>query len=211
MDKNKSNTIYLGLIILFSVGIIVLISLIVMNNGEKMEESKRNSDVTLVRFTTNYGEFTAEIYVTESPITAGNFISLVEEGFYDGTRFHRVIDEFMIQGGDPQSRDPSLVNLWGSGGPGYTIEDEFIENLSNIVGTLSMANSGPNSGGSQFFINVADNTFLDFDKEPLSSKHPVFGKVIEGLDIIIEISQVQTGQADRPLEDVIIDSVVIVQ
>ena len=131
------------------------------------------------------------------PITTGNFEKLVKEGFYDGTIFHRVIDEFMIQGGDPVGT--------GMGGPGYTIEDEFVEGHSNVRGTISMENTGqPNTGGSQFFINLVDNSRLDFDKEPLTSKHPAFGEVIEGMDVVDAIAKVPKGAADKPLEDVII-------
>jgi len=227
--KNQ-NIIYLILSIFFAVGSVILLFLLIANNPNLEESINDNSNnnqelinksdnekmnttqnITIVEFKTNKGSFKAEIYTQKSPITAGNFISLVEDGFYDGTRFHRVIEDFMIQGGDPQSKNTSLMNRWGTGGPGYTIEDEFIQGLSNTEGTLSMANSGPQSGGSQFFINVADNSFLDFNKQPLSSKHPVFGKVIEGMDVVMEISTVQTGAADRPVEDVIVESITVVQ
>ncbi len=128
------------------------------------------------------------------PITTGNFEKLVKEGFYDGTIFHRVIENFMIQGGDPEGT--------GMGGPSYSIEDEFVEGSTNVKGTISMANSGPNTGGSQFFINLVDNTYLDWDKPPEQSKHPAFGKVIEGMDVVEAIGQVQTDASDRPLEEV---------
>lgn len=145
-------------------------------------------------FETTKGKIKIELY-DNSPITTGNFKKLVNEGFYDDTIFHRVIKSFMVQGGDPEGT--------GTGGPGYTIEDEFIEGNSNRRGTIAMANTGrPNSGGSQFFINVADNTFLDYDKQPLTSKHPVFGKVIEGMDVVDSIVSVPTNQNDKPLEDV---------
>ena len=117
----------------------------------------------------------------------------------------------MIQGGDPLTKDDSQESLWGTGGPGYAIEDEFVkdEELTNATGTISMANSGPNSGGSQFFINVANNSFLDFDKEPLSSKHPVFGKVVSGMDVVEKISKVETGLGDRPTTPVVIKKVTL--
>ncbi len=123
------------------------------------------------------------------PITAGNFESLVKKGYYDGVIFHRVINGFMIQGGDPIGT--------GTGGPGYVIKDEFTKNNRNDRGTLSMANAGPNTGGSQFFINLVNNNFLD-------SKHPVFGKVIEGMDVVDEIAKVKTGINDRPVTNVTI-------
>ena len=109
---------------------------------------------TVVTFFTNMGSFEVELYDTLMPITAGNFKSLVEDEYYDGVIFHRIISNFVIQGGDPTGT--------GSGGPGYTIPDEFDSTLSNLVKTLSMANAGPNTGGSQFFINTKNNTFLDF-------------------------------------------------
>jgi len=161
-------------------------------------------------FTTNQGTFELELFADQMPITTGNFISLIEDGFYDGTKFHRVIDGFMIQGGDPNSKGDDVMT-YGTGGPGYAIEDEHVagENLSNTRGTISMANSGPNSGGSQFFINVADNVYLDFDKEPLQSKHPVFGQIVSGMDIIDAISKTQTGPRDVPLEPIIVESVTL--
>ncbi len=167
-------------------------------------------------FETSMGEFTVELYTDKMPITAGNFVKLAEEGFYDGTKFHRVIGPikspphgFMIQGGDPLTKDDNLQHAWGTGGPGYAIEDEFVDGLSNLRGTLSMANSGPNSGGSQFFINLNDNTFLDFDKPPMQSKHPVFGKVVSGMDIVEKIGNVGTDGMDRPLEPVVITKITI--
>ena len=156
-----------------------------------MQETQKD---TVVLHTT-MGEITIELY-DNMPITAGNFKKLVGEGYYDGIIFHRVIDGFMLQGGDPTGT--------GRGGPGYSIKDEFVEGSTNVRGTISMANSGPNSGGSQFFINLADNTNLDWDKEPSSSKHPVFGKVIKGMDVVDAIGKVQTGPGDKPVEDVTI-------
>ena len=163
-------------------------------------------------FTTNKGVIELELYADLMPITVGNFMKLAEEGFYDGTKFHRIIDNFMIQGGDPNSKSDN-PSTYGQGGPGFTIEDEFVEGelLTNTRGSIAMANTGqPNSGGSQFFINTADNVNLDFDKEPLSSKHPVFGRVTEGMDVIDLISDVETGQGDVPVEPVVIESVKIV-
>jgi peptidylprolyl isomerase len=106
----------------------------------------------------------------------------------------------MIQGGDPLSKDDSMEARWGTGGPGYAIEDEFAPGLSNERGTLSMANSGPNTGGSQFFINTVNNTFLD-------GKHAVFGKVTEGMDVVDAISGVETLPGDRPVEPVVIEDI----
>lgn len=164
-------------------------------------------------FTTNKGTFELELFEDQMPITVGNFIKLAEEGYYDGTKFHRIIDGFMIQGGDPNTKGDNTAS-YGTGGPGYTIQDEFVkaDNLSNVRGTISMANTGqPNSGGSQFFINTVDNLGLDFDREPLTSKHPVFGHVISGMDVVDAISSVETGARDLPVEPVVIQSLTIVR
>lgn len=152
-------------------------------------------------FDTNKGKFTIELFEDKAPLTTGNFIKLVNQRFYDGLIFHRVIPQFMIQGGCPEGI--------GTGGPGYTIKDEFHKDLSNVRGTIAMANRGPNTGGSQWFINIVDNCYLDYDKKPYSSAHPVFGKVIEGMDVVDSISQVQTGRNDKPVKDVIIHKITI--
>ena len=160
--------------------IIILVSVVYLT---KMGNEK-------VRLETNQGNIVIELY-DKMPVTAGNFKKLVEQGFYDGVIFHRIIDGFMIQGGDPTGT--------GMGGPGYEIKDEFTNTDldKNNRGTLSMANSGPNTGGSQFFINLVDNNFLD-------GKHPVFGKVVEGMDIVDKIAKLPKNSEDKPLEDVVI-------
>jgi peptidylprolyl isomerase len=150
-----------------------------------------------VRLETNTGNITIALNPA-MPVTAGNFETLVQKGFYNGVIFHRVINGFMIQGGDPTGT--------GRSGPGYTIKDEFTANNRNDRGTISMANAGPNTGGSQFFINLVNNNFLD-------TKHPVFGKVVEGMDVVDTIAKVQTnGQAggNRPLQNVTIIRAVMV-
>ena len=170
-----------------------------------------NEKTPLAKLTTNLGNFSLELYEDVMPITASNFIELAESGYYDGIKFHRVIPKFMIQGGDPITKTDNVA-AYGTGGPGYAIPDEHVageKKLSNIRGTISMANSGPNSGGSQFFINVADNANLDFDKQPLSSKHPVFGQVIGGMEVVDAIALVERNERDLPLEPVIIESVKI--
>ena len=171
-----------------------------------------NPNNPIARVQTNLGTYELELFEDTMPITAGNFIKLAEEGFYNGIKFHRVIDGFMIQGGDPITKTDEFLR-YGTGGPGYAIPDEHIagEYLTNVRGTISMANSGPNSGGSQFFINVADNTNLDFDKQPLSSKHPVFGRVVSGMDVIDRIATVEVNERDLPLESVVMESVTIVR
>ena len=156
---------------------------------------------------TNKGTVEIELFADTMPITAANFEKLVRDGYYDGIKFHRVINNFMIQGGDPLTKDDSKMNVWGTGGPGYAIADEHIvgELLTNTRGTISMANSGPESGGSQFFINLVDNLPLDFDKPPLESAHPVFGRVVNGMDVIDAIAKVPvTPGNNRPVEAVVI-------
>lgn len=171
------------------------------------DETIENKIVTLK---TNKGDIKIELFLDKAPITAGNFLKLAKSDFYDGVTFHRVIPNFMIQGGDPLSKDDNPDND-GQGGPGYFIEDEFSPEFSNVRGAVSMANAGPGTGGSQFFINTVDNTFLDYDKEPLSSKHPVFGRVVEGMAVVDAIASVATSGPpnNRPIEDVIIQNVVV--
>jgi len=153
---------------------------------------------------TSLGNIEVELFTDLMPKTAGNFIELAKSGFYDGLHFHRVIDGFMIQFGCPHSRDPNSPRAGTGESPKGTIEDEHPENakLSNEPGTLSMANTGrPNSGGCQFFINTANNAYLDWFS-PGPSKHPVFGKVVSGMDVIKKIETTQTGPGDRPVTPV---------
>ena len=165
------------------------------------------------RITTNRGIITLELFADQMPITTDNFISLAKSGFYNETKFHRVIEGFMIQGGDPNSKGDNEA-LYGRGGPDTNVQDEFVagELLTNVRGTIAMANSGqPNSGGSQFFINLVDNTGLDFDKEPFTSKHPVFGRVIDGMDVVDAIGSVETKERDIPIDPVIVESIEIIE
>lgn len=160
---------------------------------------------------TSHGEIELELFETEMPQTVGNFVALSESGFYNGTKIHRVIEGFMIQGGDPNTKGEN-ESIYGQGGPEKTIPDEFVEGdlLTNTRGTIAMANTGqPNSGGSQWFINLVDNTGLDFNKPPFSSKHPVFGRVVKGLDVVDAIGQVETKERDIPVKPVVIESVMI--
>ena len=150
-----------------------------------------------IKFTTNKGVFVAEMFEDKAPLTTKNFIELVEKGFYDGIIFHRVIDGFMIQGGDPTGT--------GMGGPGYKIKDEFGEGLKHDdEGILSMANAGPNTGGSQFFITLAPTPWLN-------GHHTIFGKVIEGMDVVRLIGVVPTDFRDRPREAVTMEKVEVVK
>jgi cyclophilin family peptidyl-prolyl cis-trans isomerase len=152
---------------------------------------------------TSLGTFKVELFVDKMPITANNWLELARSGFYDGLHFHRVIDNFMIQFGCPHSKDPKSPRAGTGQGPKGSIKDEHPANakLSNEPGTLSMANAGPNSGSSQFFINTVHNAFLDFFT-PGPSKHPVFGKVIEGMDVVNKIGKTPTNSSDRPVTPV---------
>jgi peptidylprolyl isomerase len=153
--------------------------------GNKVNSKSSESNKVLLR--TSMGDITIQLY-DDMPITTGNFKNLVKRGVYDNTIFHRVIVDFMIQGGDPTGTgygDPSIP----------TIPDEFTDHNRNDRGTIAMANAGPNTGSSQFFINLVNNNYLD-------TKHPVFGRVIAGMDVVDAIGNVATGQNDRPLQDV---------
>ncbi len=150
--------------------------------------------MTTATLHTNKGAIVVELFDDDSPKTVGNFVKLASDGFYDGVIFHRVIPDFMIQGGDPTGT--------GSGGPGYQFEDEF--NQHKVVrGALAMANAGPNTNGSQFFIVTADETpWLD-------GKHTVFGRVTDGMAVVDAISAVDRDARDKPSEDVVIERVEI--
>ena len=163
-----------------------------MNDKDKGAKKMANP---IAVFETNHGTFEIELFEDKAPITVKNFIDLAEKGFYNGLIFHRVIDGFMIQGGDP--------NGTGTGGPGYVIPDEFHKDLKHdSEGVLSMANAGPNTGGSQFFITLAATPWLD-------GHHSVFGKVVKGMDVVREIGKVDTDFQDKPLAKVIMEKVTI--
>ena len=183
----------------------------------------------MATFKTSMGDFTAELYADKLPITAGNFADLAKTGFYDGLSFHRVISGFMCQFGCPNSKDP-MSPVAGTGGPapgtsftladGTSIErngrgcipDELVAEISNDPGTLSMANTGqPDTGGSQIFVNLVRNDFLDYFNPSTPSKHPVFGKVVEGMDVVEAIGATPTNKAmgDRPVTPVVVETIVI--
>ena len=190
--------------IIFIIAVIVLIAIIgfkmtgntitgesindkVIDGNPDTENQMSIKKQTKVKLQTNQGDIILELR-NDMPITTSNFENLVKKGVYDGVIFHRIIPDFMIQGGDPTGTgmgDSSIPN----------IKDEFSNNNQNNKGTISMANAGPNTGSSQFFINLVNNNFLD-------DKHPVFWKVIEGMDVVDKISQVETGAQDRPIEEV---------
>lgn len=153
---------------------------------------------------TSLGKIKVELFVDRMPITANNFLKLAKSGFYDGLHFHRVISGFMLQFGCPYSRDPKSHRAGTGDGPDGPIPDEHPPGakISNEPGTLSMANSGaPNSGSCQFFINTVHNKYLDWFS-PGQSKHPVFGRVIEGMDIVSAIEKTKTDADDRPVTPV---------
>ncbi len=148
---------------------------------------------------TNFGEIEIELFAKKVPETVENFVGLAERGYYNGVTFHRVIDDFMIQGGDPTGTGSGGESFWGG-----TFEDEFHPDLKHdSPGILSMANAGPNTNGSQFFITLVPTPWLD-------GKHSVFGKVIKGMDVVKKIGKVKTIKPyDKPVNDVVIESVVI--
>ncbi len=153
-----------------------------------VEVEKTMSEGTIVELETSMGVMKIKLFDEKAPKTTENFKKLIGDGFYDGTIFHRVIKDFMIQGGDPDGT--------GRGGPGYTIDDEFGEGLKHDrKGILSMANAGPDTGGSQFFITLAPTPWLD-------GKHAIFGEVVEGVDVLEKIGTTKTGAQDRPVEEV---------
>jgi len=162
---------------------IILGSLISVATGTGLSGEKTGK---LVILETNSGKITI-ILADDMPVTTDNFLRLVEKGYYNGVIFHRIIPGFMIQGGDPMGT--------GRGGPGYVIKDEFTAHNKNKRGTIAMANAGPNTGGSQFFINLVDNSHLD-------RAHPVFGDIVEGMDVVDRIAKVKTSRDDRPLQEV---------
>mmetsp|Transcript_35130 Transcript_35130/g.58188 ORF Transcript_35130/g.58188 Transcript_35130/m.58188 type:complete len:228 (+) Transcript_35130:401-1084(+) len=180
-------------------------------------------------FKTSMGDFKCELFMNKLPITASNFADLSKTGFYDGLTFHRVINGFMCQFGCPHSADANSRRA-GTGGPeggtsfttpdgtvitrsaGGNIPDELVGEFSNKPGTLSMANTGmPNSGGSQIFINTKHNSFLDYFDRSSPSKHPVFGQVVEGMEVVTAIEMTRTGPGDKPVEPVRVETIVIDQ
>jgi len=177
--KNQKIIIAVTLII---IAIFIFAYFIYNNIGNNKENMKKR-----ILLETSQGEIEIELYET-TPITSSNFENLTRDGLYDNTIFHRVIDGFMIQGGDPTGTgigDPNIPE----------IKDEFPAGNTNVRGTIAMANRGPNTGSSQFFINLADNTFLD-------GKHPIFGKVVKGMDVVDKIAKVNTDGNDKPIQEI---------
>ena len=183
---------------------VLLAAMLIMMTGCFAADSKSSADNggtekvanRIAVFETNKGTFEIELFEDKTPVTTKNFIDLAQKGFYDGVIFHRVIDGFMIQGGDPEGT--------GMGGPGYTIEDEFLPELTfDGEGILAMANTGrPHTGGSQFFITLGKTEWLN-------GKHTIFGKVIKGMEVVREIGHTQTDFQDRPVNSVVMEKVTI--
>ena len=174
-----------------------------VDNKKNMSDPKNFSDLTKVYsqaiIKTSLGDIKVKFYGADSPFTVNNFLNLTKTGFYDGTKFHRVIKDFMIQGGDPLSKG-SDTSVYGTGGPGYQFKDEF-NSHKLVAGSLAMANSGPDTNGSQFFIVTAASTpWLD-------GHHVNFGEVISGMDIVKKIEATPTGVNDRPVTDVVVNSI----
>lgn len=204
--ENQSSLKHL---VLGIIGIIILVAIFLIARLETKPKTQAEPEPSQPVMTTsrailetNKGTIVINLDTEGTPNTIGNFIKLAQSGFYDGTRFHRVIDGFMIQGGDPLSKDLSQKDLWGTGGPGYQFADELTQTNANVRGSISMANAGPNTNGSQFFINLADNSYLN-------PKHVVFGHVVEGMDIVDAIAKTPVDGRDRPVTDVVIQKVVI--
>ena len=196
----KKNLIFIGAIIVL---ILVALGINQLSNSNQTATSTpmTTTKTTAVVLKTNLGDITLELFDDQAPKTVANFVKLAKQGFYNGTLFHRVIPNFMIQGGDPLTRQfPTNWSLHGTGGPGYTFADEP-NNVKLVRGVLAMANSGPNTNGSQFFIITAPAP------DWLQGKHTAFGKVIAGMEVVDKIEAVKTNENDHPLEDVKILSV----
>ncbi len=159
-----------------------------MSNFDQTAAPEKGEEIVVME--TTMGTIKIRLFPDFAPKTVENFVGLAKKGYYDGIIFHRVIPNFMIQGGDPTGTGMGGESFWGG-----KFEDEFKADLKNIPGSLSMANAGPNTNGSQFFINEVDNSFLN-------GKHTVFGQVFEGMEVVDSIAKVKTGQGDKPVEEV---------
>lgn len=173
-----------------------------VTNNNSTQNTMDNTKVTQATIKTNYGSIVVE-FDNKAPNTVANFAKLSSEKFYDGVKFHRVIKGFMIQAGDPFSKDDSLKSQWGTGGPGYKFNDELTGQEKYPTGTLAMANAGPNTNGSQFFIVTAQG------EAPLPPSYTVFGHVVSGIETALKIEAVQTETNDRPVSPVVIESIEI--
>lgn len=212
MNKQTKNILTIGFVIV----LLIIVSAITYNNNLSNKNKIINQNINTNMYDQNINNQeeqtvfrTATLHTTlgdvvfefseDKPVTTSNFIKLAKQRFYDGVKFHRVINGFMIQTGDPLSKDESQKIFWGTGGPGYKFDDELTGTETYEVGTVAMANSGPNTNGSQFFIMTSSI--------PLPPAYTVFGKVVEGQDVAQKIQEVETDSKDRPLENIIINSV----
>ncbi|GMU95173.1 MULTISPECIES: peptidylprolyl isomerase [Ignavibacterium] len=178
--------------------VLVFIANQILLPQQKKDKKKMVDSMTVAIIQTNMGTIEIELFADKTPKTVENFVGLANKGYYNGVIFHRVIDNFMIQGGDPTGTGRGGQSLWGG-----KFEDEFVPELKhNGAGILSMANAGPNTNGSQFFITLKETPWLD-------GRHTVFGKVIKGMDVVQAIGKVPTNQQDRPLKDVVMEKVTI--
>jgi len=197
----KITKIIIGIIIVAFVAYLFWQGRGAVDNPSNQENMTNQGDVVTAVLKTSKGNITIDLLRSEAPNTVDNFVKLAKEGFYDGTRFHRVITDFMIQGGDPLSKDDDRA-FWGTGGPGYQFDDER-NDVKLERGVLAMANSGPNTNGSQFFIITAAETPW------LQGRHTAFGMVSAGLDVVTEIEGIKTDGNDIALEDVFIEGIEI--
>src|SRR3989344_7209406 len=200
---NTKQTIWFtGFLIVAAVTVTVYFMQYANEKGEQGSQkvSARTTDVSGATIRTSLGDIEVVFLIEKSPKTVTNFISLAEKGFYDGTKFHRVIKDFMVQGGDPLSKNDTLVTQWGTGGPGYTFADEKTDEPL-VRGIVAMANAGPNTNGSQFFIVTAEATpWLDGKDTPVV-------RVVSGIDVVDKIKSVETGKNDRPLESIVVENI----
>lgn len=202
MDKKMY--IIIGFLTLLAVGIVIALMWYADGKTREVSEAtaRRIAQYQGAILRTNYGDIEIRFFPNEAPVAVVSFTELASRGFYTGTKFHRVIEGFMIQGGDPLSKDDARKDEWGTGGPGYAFADEIGERKITR-GVVAMANSGPNTNGSQFFIVTADETpWLD-------GKHTVFGEVVSGMDVADEISRLPVDERDRPLSPVVIEEIVL--
>lgn len=178
--------------------VIVFIANQISFSQQKKDKKKMVDSMTVAIIQTNMGSIELELFADKTPKTVENFVGLANKGYYNGVIFHRVIDNFMIQGGDPTGTGRGGQSFWGG-----KFEDEFVPELKHdSEGILSMANAGPNTNGSQFFITLVPTPWLD-------GRHTVFGKVIKGMDVVKAIGKVPRNQQDRPLKDVVMEKVTI--
>ena len=177
--------------------------MILKKQGKSIEPITNNNNTSMnATLHTTEGDITIEFLPNLAPKTVENFVTLAKSGYYDGIKFHRVIKDFMNQAGDPLTKDDSKMAMWGTGGPGYKFADEITAESKNELGTVAMANAGPNTNGSQFFINAKDNAFLN-------GGYTVFGKVTSGMDVVMKINSVATDRNDRPLTPVVIKGITL--